>query len=213
MGTQLGTGKWDEFLRNWLGIKSISTVLPDLASELVATVPLDGAPWDYPDTARDRGWRGFQSYASPGAVAVQYCYHLLSNPAGSGQLAVVQYAYLFGQPTAQTVCIELVLNTVFAVVANHGTRTRLDLENRDATVAQGFCFTNGGASAVAPGYGSLYANQPANGPTQIISGPWIVLPGCTFTMVGSATNAPISTGMRWWERAMSGQEAWERSVT
>jgi len=203
-GSDLGTARFETFLRRLFGVKGI--VAPAIEPKLQAGVDLLTRPWELAENAILMGWRGYEAYTNNAAVAGQFAHMQLLNPVGSGLLVVVERFYTANLPAALTAWYELgtwnaglTQRTAIMRIDGRGPTPLAPVSSTGATVWSGSTV----ASSIG---GSAALHQAATGQRQEVHGPWVVQPGFAFMMVATAVNVALLGGIRWWERAAEPSE-------
>lgn len=203
-GSDLGTARFETFLRRLFGVKGI--VAPAIEPKLQAGVELLTPPWDLADNALLAGWRGYQANDYEGPVAGQYSSIQLQNPVGSGIVCVVTSIWTQANAAAgaYALFVDTIPGTIFGGAAV-GTRVRTDTRGVDPLTLQGGAVVTSGSGVGAPPYQSRVIVQPTTGGTNT-NVMYVITPGYGLALWAGAVNTEIRAGLAWFERAAEPSE-------
>jgi len=191
---QIQSGRWDELLRRLFPVKD-RTIAPVLASELVGQVVVQN--WE-PELYVLRGERLAIGTATQTAVAAEFPHTQLFNPAGSGNLLIVDEIWLRSPSNLlYDLAFQDVVTVGFTNVGSSFRDTRLGVASVvGTTVGVLSVDTN-----VALTGGATVGRYNSEGLRSSVVKPKIILgPGTSLIVRGLTVNTTMSITYLWRER-------------
>lgn len=206
-------GRFSELLRRHLLIAGQDASVPELAEQLVATLPLEV---DRPEWRFLTGERLAIGVVGIGSVVAEWQTAQLFNPAGSGLLCVLEEA-LFNENVSSTGLPRVMYyDAALGTVGTAGVRDRrYDVTNpfRVPTVQVRGVSTGtdfGTQFSHCELLGHVFEASVAAATQWIFRGPLILAPGTGVLLKSSAVNRTVSVTFRWTERQLN---PWEVATT
>lgn len=198
---QISLGRYDSYLSKLLQCKERS-VAPSVATEILPVIDVEKVN---PEGRLLQGVRLGLAGFEVAAVAAQFSIIILTNPAGSNQLLVVEHAYLTTFPGGAHIAVH---NAVTGALPNTNRAGVRDTRIAGAAPAFNLGVTAqlfGGALAVVPGIFNFFLTFNTAGnidlPLNLVLGP-----GSGVMLQSQVVNNALLGGFTWYERALEDSE-------